>query len=67
MAQTERYRIQNRITQEWFDTEAESAQEACAQAGWLIGDCWVREQTHNPYVGWRNVTFWGRDEERRRP
>ncbi len=39
------YRIQNRITQQWWEGQAASAQEACDQAGWQIGDCWVRERT----------------------
>ena len=39
------YRIQNRITKEWWDGQAESADQACAQAGWQIGHCWVRERT----------------------
>lgn len=37
-----RYRIMNRITKKWWEGEADSAQEACEKAGWLIGDCWVR-------------------------
>lgn len=32
-----RYRIMNRITKEWWEGEANSAQEACQKAGWL--DC----------------------------
>lgn len=39
------YRIMNRISKEWWEGEAESAQEACDQAGWFIGDCWVRNKT----------------------
>jgi len=42
---TKRYRIRNRITGEWWEGEADSAQEACRLAGWLIGDCWVRQKT----------------------
>ena len=37
------YRIQNRITKEWWEGQAASAQEGCEQAGWKIGNCWVRE------------------------
>ena len=37
------YRIQNRITNEWWEGQAASAQEACEQAGWQICNCWVRE------------------------
>lgn len=40
-----RYRIRNRVTGEWWEGGAGSAQEACKKAGWLIGDCWVREWT----------------------
>ena len=60
------YRIQNRVTEEWWQGEAPSAQEACELAGWLIGDCWVREfspvrrdASHDSgykYAGWKNVT-----------
>ncbi len=39
------YRIQNRVTKEWWNGEATSAQEACDKAGWPIGDCWIRERT----------------------
>jgi len=45
-----RYRIRNRITRQWWEGLAESAQEACQKAGWMIGDCWVREYT--PRYGW---------------
>jgi len=38
-----RYRIMNLITKEWWDGSANSAHEACQQAGWLVGDCWVRQ------------------------
>ena len=48
-----RYRIMNRITKEWWDGEAESAQEACSKAGWLIGDCWVREHSDKGSRGWK--------------
>jgi len=51
------YRIRNRITGQWWDGEARSTQEACQKAGWLIGDCWVRQQTHGQYsTGWKNIT-----------
>lgn len=39
------YRILNRITREWWEGKADSAQEACFKAGWLIGDSWVRVRT----------------------
>ena len=49
------YRIQNRITNEWWEGEAESACEACQKAGWLIADCWVRIKTYGKYThGWSN-------------
>lgn len=60
------YRIMHRGTGKFWDGEAGSAQEACEKAGWMIGDCWVRERT--PRVadpttesgsrggGWKNVT-----------
>ncbi len=38
-----RYRIMNRITREWWEGEADSAQEACQKAGWIIGDCYIRQ------------------------
>ena len=38
-----KYHIVNRITKDCWDGEAESAQEACQRAGWLIGNCWVRK------------------------
>ena len=51
------YRLFNRITHEFHDVEAESAQEACQKVGWLIGDTWVRERTRGPHAhGWSNVT-----------
>jgi len=37
-----RYRIMNNITEEWWEGEAHSAQEAAQKAGWPIGHCWVR-------------------------
>jgi len=65
------YRIMNRLTKQWWEGDAESPQEACRaagwqKAGWLIGDCWVRERTpvrSDPSSdsghaggGWRNIT-----------
>ncbi len=38
-----RYFLKNRITREEAVVEAESAQEACEKAQWLIGNCYVRE------------------------
>lgn len=38
-----RYRIMNRVTKEWWEGEASSAHSACQLAGWLVGDCWVRQ------------------------
>jgi hypothetical protein len=59
------YRIWNRITGERWQGEAGSAQEACDKAGWLIGNCWVREHTQAqldftrdsgyPGAGWKTV------------
>jgi len=46
------YRIFNRITKEWWQGEANSAQEACKRAGWMIGNCWIREYTDRG--GWKN-------------
>lgn len=60
------YRGMNRLTGQWWEGEAESATQACNKAGWIIGDCWVRERT--PVVadpaadsghrggGWKNVS-----------
>jgi len=60
------YRLFHRQLKQFQDMTAASAQEACQQAGWLIGDVWVRELT--PIVrdptsesghrggGWRNIT-----------
>ena len=57
----------NRITKEWWNGVAESAQEACEKAGWRVGDCWIRVRTpirsdpNNPTGsgysggGWANV------------
>lgn len=51
------YRLRNRITGEFRDIEAESAQEACDKAGSYIDDTWVRKQTRGQYsTGWENVT-----------
>lgn len=60
------YRIYHRALKQFRQVTAASAQNACRQAGWLIGDCWVREFTpvvSNPNTasghsggGWRNVT-----------
>lgn len=61
-----KYRLYHRTLRQFKDTEADSAQEACQQFGWLIGDVWVRELT--PMIsdpksesghrggGWKNVT-----------
>jgi hypothetical protein len=61
------YRIQNRITQRWWQGQAPSAQEACDRAGWPIGSCYIREYT--PVVtdptrqsghrggGWKNASL----------
>ena len=48
-----RYRIMNRITKEWWNGEASSAQEACQKAGWPIGDCWVRQHSDKGSGGWK--------------
>ena len=60
------YRLYHRIQKVFREAEAELAQEACDQVGWLIGDVWVRELT--PVVsdpnsdsghrggGWKNIT-----------
>lgn len=60
------YRLYHRIQKEWREVKAESAQEACGQVGWLIGDTWVRELTPvfsdsssesgHRGGGWKNVT-----------
>lgn len=53
----ENYRLYHRELKQFQEFEAESAQEACQKAGWLIGDCWVREETRGKYAnGWRNIT-----------
>jgi hypothetical protein len=43
----------NRITQGWWEGEADSAQEACEKAGWLIGNCWVRQYSTKGSGGWK--------------
>jgi len=48
-----RYRILNRVTGEWAEVYADSAQEACQKARWLIGDCWVRQYSHVGSGGWK--------------
>jgi hypothetical protein len=47
------YRIMNRATKEWREIKASSAQEACEKAGWMVGDCWVREYTQRG--GWKET------------
>ena len=37
------YKVKYRITGEERVIKADSAQGACEKAGWMIGDCWVRE------------------------
>jgi len=49
-----RYRIMNRITREWWEEEAPSAQEACKKAGWMVGDCWVRQYSPKGLGGWKS-------------
>jgi len=49
-----RYRIMNRITKEWWEGEAPSAQEACKKAGWMVGDCWVRQYSPKGLGGWKS-------------
>ena len=70
------YRLFHRVLKEWADVEANSAQEACENVGWLIGDVWVREWT--PVVadsasesghrggGWRNITPRERNKKERK-
>ncbi|MBA7677804.1 hypothetical protein ES703_86068 [subsurface metagenome] len=51
------YRLYHRILKQFSDVAADSAQEACERARWLIGDVWVRVQTKGKYsTGWSNVT-----------
>lgn len=49
-----RYRIMNRATKEWWNGHADSAHEACEKAGWMIGDCWVRQYSPKGSGGWKN-------------
>lgn len=39
------YRLFHRELKKFWDGKANSAQEACQKAGWLIKDTWVRERT----------------------
>jgi hypothetical protein len=61
-SEVKEYRLMLRSTKEFKDITAPSAQAACEQAGWLIGDCWVREFTKSDATkglkggGWANVT-----------
>ena len=48
-----RYRIMNRITQNWWEGEANSAQEACQMAHWPISECWVRQYSTKGCGGWK--------------
>lgn len=60
------YRLFHRVLKEFRNVKAHSAQEACEQVGWLIGDTWVREYTplvSNPASesghsggGWKDIT-----------
>lgn len=40
-SETKTYKVANRYTHERATITAGSAQEACAKAGWMIGDCWI--------------------------
>lgn len=52
-----RYRLFHRVTREFKDVTAPSAQEACLSAGWMIGEVWVREESVGTHAnGWRNIT-----------
>ncbi|MBA7692206.1 hypothetical protein ES703_100769 [subsurface metagenome] len=61
-----KYRVFHRAQKLFSDQVATSAQAACSQAGWYIGDCWVRENTlvvidltsdsGHRGGGWKNVT-----------
>jgi len=63
------YRFYHRNKKVFEEVTADSAQEACEKAGWLIGDVWVRERT--PVVsdpsswsghrggGWKDITHRG--------
>lgn len=37
------YRVTNRRTNETYDVQANSAQEACEKLGWMIGWCYIRK------------------------
>jgi len=51
------YRMYHRTLRKFQDVRANSAQEACETVGWMIGDCWVREETRGKFAnGWRNIT-----------
>ena len=46
------YIVINRITQEKHFSFAPSAQEACEERGWLIGDCYIElspQPLHDPH------------------
>lgn len=49
----ERYRIMNRTTGEWWEGEAETAQEACRLAGWEVEICHIRQRSAAGYGGWK--------------
>jgi len=38
----------------WWEGEAPSAQEACKKAGWMVGDCWVRQYSSRGLGGWKS-------------
>ena len=48
-----RYRVMHRINKMWWEGEAPSAQEACQKAGWIVGDCWVRQYSSKGMGGWK--------------
>ena len=48
-----RYRVMHRINKMWWEGEAPSAQEACQKAGWMVGDCWVRQYSSKDMGGWK--------------
>jgi hypothetical protein len=51
------YRLFNRVTKEFRDVQAKTAQDACSIVGWSIGDVWVRVKTQGQYShGWSNIT-----------
>ena len=41
-----KYKIQNKITREWWEGEAGSTGEACTRAGWADNDCWIIVKTY---------------------